>query len=158
MKNKKGISELVAYVHLISLSIALSIVVYNWLRAYVLPYQPKACPDGMSIIIKDYNCYTGNITLNLSNKGLFRIDGYIFRINNESDATGNPVGLPINVIITKTLTTPLQPGEVTSGSWNYKNKYGKIVEMEIEPFRLDGDKNVLCDKATIKQRTLLECN
>ncbi len=158
MKNKKGISELVAYVLLISLSIALSIVVYNWLRAYVIPYQPKTCPDGISIIIKDYTCYSGNITLNLSNKGLFRIDGYIFRINNESDATGNPVGLPINVITTKTLTTPLQPGEVTSGSWNYKTKYAKIVEMEIEPFRLEGDKNVLCDKATIKQRTLLECN
>lgn len=159
MENKKAISELIAYVLLVSLSIALSITVYSWLRTYISPSTLKACPDGVGIIIQDYICDKGNITINMSNKGLFRVDGYIFRINNETDISGDPAGLPVNIIATVILPTPLQPGEMTSGSWKYSEKYRRIVEMEIEPFRIEGKTNILCDKAVIRQRTtLLECN
>lgn len=161
MENKKAISELIAYVLLVSLSIALSIAVYSWLRAYASPTTLKACPDGVSVIIQDYICDKGNITINISNKGLFKIDGYIFRINNETDVNGNPVGLPVKNIAKGPviLLSPLNPGEITSSSWKYKQEYTRIVEMEIEPFRIEGKKNILCDKAVIRQRTtLIECN
>jgi hypothetical protein len=159
MQNKKAISELIAYVLLVGLSIALSIAVYAWLRTYAIPAQAKTCPNGVGVIIHNYVCENGNITINLSNKGLFKIDGYIFRINNETDVSGNPAGLPVNLIATVTLPSSLNPGEMTGGSWKYKDKYARIVEMEIEPFRIEGKKNILCDKAVIRQRTtLVECN
>ncbi len=156
---KKAVSELIAYVLLVTLGIALSVVVYTWLKSYAAPSQLKTCPDGISLVIQDYSCLSNNITINLSNKGLFKINGYIFRINNETDVSGDPIGLPVNLVAMVTLTNPLNPGEITSHSWPYKAKYGRIVEMEIQPFRLDGTKKILCDKATIRQRTtLVECN
>lgn len=159
MKSKKAIAEFVAYVLLIGLSIALSVVVYSWLRGYANPANFKTCPDGVSLIVEDYTCDGTNLKVNLTNKGLFKIDGYIFRINNETDISGDPVGLPVNLLEMVTLTTPLNPGETTPRSWPYKAKYGRVVEMEVEPFRLDGAKKILCDKAILRQRTtLVECN
>lgn len=151
---KKAVSELVAYVLLISLSIGLSIAVYTWLKGYASEHPTKTCPDGVSLIIQDYLCEHENITMNLSNKGLFKIDGYIFRINNETEGD-KPRGLPVNLIEVVTLPGPLNPGEVTQRSWNYSGSFW-IVEMEIEPFRLEGNTKILCSNAVIRQRTKLD--
>jgi hypothetical protein len=160
MNKKRGISELIAYVLLVSLAIGLSSAVYTWMRAYAINNPSESCPDGVSLIIQDYSCNATDISLNLSNKGLFRVDGYIFRINNETDESGSkPKGLPVNVIETVLLSTPLNPGEISGKTWPYKKKYGRIVEMEIEPLRLSGKRNILCEKAVIRQKTtMLECN
>jgi len=159
MRGKKAVAEFVAYVLLIGLAIALSVVVYSWLRGYANPANFKTCPDGISLVIEDYVCVGNDLKINLSNKGLFKVDGYIFKIGNETDVSGDPMGLPVNVMGVVTLPSPLNPGEITSKTWGYKSIYGRIVEMEVEPFRLDENKKILCDKSIIRQRTtLVECN
>src|SRR3989338_315360 len=148
MKNtKKGVTELIAYVLLISLAIALSILVYNWLRFYVLPHEPKACPDGVSLIIQEYSCVSGNINITVRNKGLFKIDGYLIKINNKVDHAGKPEGLPVYLLASVSLPSPLNPSEMHSGDYPYKDLYGRVVEIEIEPFRKQENKIVYCDKS-----------
>ena len=78
-KDKKAINELVGYVLLVALAISLSIMVYYWLRTYVLPSQPRLCPDGVSLIVDAYSCQAGSFNLSLRNKGLFNVDGFIVR-------------------------------------------------------------------------------
>lgn len=159
MQNKRGISEFIAYVLLITLAIGLSVAVYSWLRAYTRNSQTETCPDGVSLIIKEYSCNSTSIAINVSNKGLFKVDGYIFRIGNEVDAYGKPKGLPVIVLNTTIFPTSLNPGESYPGLWSYKKNYGRIVEMEIEPLRISGKRNIFCEQAVVRQRTtLVECN
>jgi hypothetical protein len=151
-KGKKGIAELLAYALLMGLAITLSILVYNWLRFYILPSETKACPEGVNIILQEYSCSDGKINLTLRNKGLFNIDGYIVKVNNETAAsTGKPKGLPVYLLGSVSLSSPLSPGMMTSKEWPYKDAYTRIVEVEIEPFRSEGGKTIYCDKAVVMQ-------
>ena len=58
-KDKRALSNMVAYVLLISLTIALSALVYNWLRFYVSESDINECPEGMNLVIQDYTCFSG---------------------------------------------------------------------------------------------------
>jgi hypothetical protein len=150
-KCKRGISELLAYVLLASLAVTLSILVYNWLRFYVIPATPKECPEGVSLIIKEYSCSNGSINITLKNKGLFRVDGYLIKINNETDFLGNPKGLPVHLLDSVILNNTLNPGDETSKEWDYKTDYERVVEVEVEPFRIEEKKTIYCGNAIIKQ-------
>jgi len=151
-KNRKGIAELLAYVLLIGLAITVSILVYNWLRFYVIPSSAKQCPDGVSMVIKEYNCDPVNKTINitLKNKGLFRIDGFLIKINNETDYSGKPQGLPVYLLDSVTVIDGLYPGDEISNSWDY-SQYERVVEVEVEPFRIEDGKEIYCDKAVVRQ-------
>ena len=72
IQNKRGISELVSYVLLIVLAIALAGGVYIWLTSIAKPSQQVECPD-VNIRLESYECFKpingnpGNITLLLKN-------------------------------------------------------------------------------------------
>lgn len=148
INNKRAISELLAYVLLVGLAVSLSIAIYSWLKFYVNPSSAVTCPGGVSLIIYNYNCSTisGKMYFNLEvqNKGLFNISGYILRVNDKNE------GLPVYLITNTNFTNPLMPHER-----NYSKLdiiFPTIKEVEIEPFRIDKDKQVLCDQATIRQK------
>lgn len=90
---KRAISEVVAYVILITISLSLSAMVYTWLRFYTGETSNEVCPDGASIVISDYNCVpgtvdvSGKLNITLKNKGLFTLDGFTIRVNNRQGAT-----------------------------------------------------------------------
>jgi hypothetical protein len=91
-KRKKALSNLVAYVLLISITISLSVFVYGWLRFYVSPGEADSCPEGVNVIIRSYECYLpyggegGRIKVTLKNKGLFTVDGYELRVHDREGA------------------------------------------------------------------------
>lgn len=151
MQKKEAVTEMVAYVLLISLAIALSILVYNWLRFYVTPYETKACPDGVSLVLQEYTCNAGKINITVKNKGLFKINGFLVKVNNETDYSGKPKGMPVYLLGSVSLTTALNPGDIASKEWNYASTYTRIVEVEIEPFRYESNRTIYCDKAAIRQ-------
>ena len=85
---KTALSNIVAYVLLISITIALSVIVYGWLRFYVQPDDIEKCSDNVNIIIRSYQCFEPNATgqggrliVTLKNKGLFNVDGYELRVH-----------------------------------------------------------------------------
>jgi len=46
--SKRGLSSVIAYILLISMAVALSVTVYNWLRFYVEVEEIAGCPEGVS--------------------------------------------------------------------------------------------------------------
>lgn len=86
--NKRGVSEIIAYVLLMAVVITISVIVYQWLKSYV-PQEALACPDGVSVSIPDviYHCGANGVnTLNftLENTGTFSIVGYYIKAANSS--------------------------------------------------------------------------
>ena len=90
IKNKKGISELVSYVLLIVLAIAIASGVYIWLTSIAKPSQAVECPD-VNLRLEEYECFKsqgsqpGNITLHLKNTGKFDITGFRIVIKDDPD-------------------------------------------------------------------------
>ncbi|MCK5449280.1 hypothetical protein KAI32_00270 [Candidatus Pacearchaeota archaeon] len=134
-QDKKAISNIVAYVLLISITIGLSITVYNWLRFYVSEEIVEQCPDSVNIIIEDYNCTSGTngfLNITLKNKGLFSVDGYILRVHDSSDAE-------FGFYVLTDTGTPITPGakDITiypfNESYNGKN-FTSITLVEVQPF------------------------
>lgn len=83
--SNKGISELIAYVLLITLTISISVLVYGWLKLYVAPGQESDCPEGVNLIISNYQCSSGSLEVTLKNKGRFNVDGFYVRVHNSSN-------------------------------------------------------------------------
>tara|TARA_Y100000310_G_C20636460_1_gene791427 strand:- start:1330 stop:1905 length:576 start_codon:yes stop_codon:yes gene_type:complete len=88
LKNKRGISEILSYAILIIIAIAISILVFNFLRGYT-PIEKDGCTDDRTLILQDYSCkysISGGIDstdvlldLTLLNKGLFAVDAAYIR-------------------------------------------------------------------------------
>ncbi len=79
-KKKKGVSEMIGYVLLVTIAIAMSVIVFTWLKGYV-PTETIECSDGVSLFVKDYKyeCLTGTdkLTITLKNNGRFSVSGYL---------------------------------------------------------------------------------
>lgn len=76
-KQKKGVSLIIGYVLLVTFSIILGIIVYHFLSTYV-PKEDPSCPEGVSLLIKEYSydCNTNILILNITNNGKFDVGGY----------------------------------------------------------------------------------
>ena len=154
-KNKRALSNIIAYVLLISITISLSVMVYGWLKFHVAGDNVKECSDNVNIIIANYKCNNSNIsnqggalTITLKNKGLFKVDGYILRINDEDNAkfgfyTIDDKGVSISPGGEHTETFYFN--ETISG-----HKINTVTLAEVQPFIEDNGK-VIC-KSYISQK------
>src|SRR3989344_3733877 len=81
--NNRGVSEVVSYVLLIVITIAVSALVYGSLRLYV-PSEIAECPSGISVLVESLSCSKddGKLELSIYNNGLFKVDGAYIRIGN----------------------------------------------------------------------------
>jgi cysteine-rich repeat protein len=86
MKNKKAVSMMVSYTLLIIIAVAISIVVYSYLKLY-LPSDRPECPADINLIIDDVVCIydatvptNTRIELTISNRGLFNVDSFFARV------------------------------------------------------------------------------
>jgi hypothetical protein len=99
-QNKRGISELVSYILLITLTIAIAAGTYAWLRSIATPPQNVECPDVSLWVVND-TCFgqnfeadgkptdvDGNLTFYLENKGRIDINGFRIQV---SGKTINPI-------------------------------------------------------------------
>ena len=149
--NKKGVSIIIGYVLLITIGIALSTLVYSWLRFYVTPGEEVSCPEGVSLIIKNYNydCTANKLNLTLQNKGLFTVDGFVLRAN---DKQGSHLG----VYTLNGTGEKMKPGDVSSSQEYDSDKYfvgsaekeikNKLTFIEVQPFVYDKGLRVVCKK------------
>ncbi|MDP2947085.1 MAG: hypothetical protein Q8N88_03135 [Nanoarchaeota archaeon] len=146
---KKGVSEIVAYVLLITLTISISILVYAWLKLYFNPSDAEECPDGVNVIVTNYSCVSGSaglpgsLQITLKNKGMFSFDGYLLRVHDDPNATfgiytlGLKSGNEVEIAPGNSLTKNYELGSLN-----------KITYLEIQPF-IDSKKNrVLCKDYT----------
>lgn len=86
---KKGISEMIGYVLLVSFIIVMSIIVYKWMETYI-PRDIPECPDSVSMFIKEVKCDLSipaepRLVLTLKNNGRFAIAGYFIHVTDAED-------------------------------------------------------------------------
>lgn len=138
-KRKNALSNVIAYVLLISITLSLSVLVYGWLRFYVSESNLEKCSDNVNIIIKSYECFegaNGNLTVTLKNKGLFSVDGYILRVHDRDEADFGFYTFDNNNIIIK-------PGEEYSKTYSFINEsstektFNTITLVEVQPFIME---------------------
>lgn len=122
-RRKKGLSNMIAYVMLISITLALSVIVFQWLRGQVVDYSGEECPGGVSIVIEDYTCSHGgtgadgsNISATIKNKGRHSVDGFILGINDRFDAD-------VGIFILDTQGDQIRPGEAYNKEYDISNSY-----------------------------------
>lgn len=143
-KDNNAVSNIIAYVLLISITIGLSVMVYNWLRFYVSEEKVEQCPDTVSVIIESYNCVSGTdgfLNITLKNKGLFGIGGYKLRVNDNPNAKFGFYALTDN-------GAPIAPGKENTTIYPFTESYsGKnftdISLVEVQPFLIKNG-NISC--------------
>jgi hypothetical protein len=160
-KNKKAVSELIAYVILISLAVSLSSVVYLWLRFYVQQGNLQKCPDEVSVILKDYNCLTVGenhyLNLTIKNTGYFSINGTVVFIDHNTGGSADD-SLPSTKLTSSPIWTGgLIPGETKSDNILYPSSGAGaspyISKIALLPYRIEKGKIVYCDKAVVIEKT-----
>lgn len=167
--NKKAISNLVAYVILISIVVTMASVTYSVIKTYV-PHDSLECPSDVAIFVKDYNCSTSELTLVLKNSGKFSIGGYLVYVTNDSGAE-----LATRDISSKITSgeTPMMPTGIKLGGegnsfapndeeihvFDVSSISPRIYSIEIVPMRWqeEGRKNLLITCVNSKMRKTLEC-
>lgn len=178
MNNKKGVSEMVSYVLLVVIAIGLGALVFAYLQVYV-PKDKTTCPDDTSIAIESYSCNydssttpNQNLSLTISNKGLFTINAAYIRIGaegrtvreliNDPRVIGNNasgfylssglIAPPTPGTVNQALTG-LKPGESTTRIYHPSQISSKrTYEIEIQPAVGTYNKLTICEKATIVQK------
>ena len=146
--NRKAISELIGYVLLIGLAIAMSGVIYAWLKFYVQsPIPEESCPE-VSLVVMDYNCSNGILNLTVQNRGRFTLNGYTLKINNGTgDFSLFEINSPYNYV-----QSQLDPGTSKTAVFNFA-KYGKIDSIETEAIRgfNTAGRPILCENSVARQ-------
>lgn len=85
-RDKKGISVMIGYILLISISIVISIIVFQWISTYV-PKESLGCNDGVSVFVESYtySCDSQTLSLTLKNNGRFDVSGYFIHATTAPD-------------------------------------------------------------------------
>lgn len=160
--DKKGVSEMLSYVMLIIIAIAIAALVFGYLEIFVPKDKPK-CPADISLIIKEASCEisgaNSNLAVMLENKGLFNVDSVYIRfgesskkvlnlVNNPDEYLINPenvsaIGLPpsLSYLFEKSLSSSEYPPDEYS--------------VEIQPAVVIKNKIIICENAVSRQN--LEC-
>lgn len=91
LPNKKALSEIVSYTLLIVIAIAISILVFSYIKFIIPKYQTPECPEQVYLSINEPACSLSQKTLNFSitNRGNFNIDGFYVRLREDGRSVKN---------------------------------------------------------------------
>ncbi len=150
-RNKSAVSTIVAYVLLISISVGLSVMVYNWLKFYVGEEEVPQCPNGVNLIIKDYECVSGAsgyLNITFKNKGRFTVDGFFLRVHDRADADFGFHSIDDEGV-------EVEPG----GEYNENYPFADILEAtidtvtvaEVQPFQYNEEGKLACKSHSLQE-------
>lgn len=142
--DKKALSEMISYVLLIIIALALSAVVYNYLTS-LTPKEKAECPEDISLYLSEARC---NITSNklsfeYTNSGLFKTEGIYVRFGN------------ISSTVRKTLNNnqpyfnPSNPGENIDENLSISGYIAGNYTLEIQPLVKVKKQYALCEKVIV---------
>lgn len=169
-RGKRGVSNVIEYVLVITVVLIIAALVYFWLKARV-PTPGLKCPDETSLLIKSYQCNSDQLILDLKNDGNFKIEGYFIYAANSSNQEVATMDLSNYTDI----NSRILPMGVKLGVDNSKNSFGiseveedtfdltelePIYSLEIIPLRWqkEGNKNFLVTCTNAKTKKILNCS
>lgn len=158
--SKKAVSLMISYVLLILIAFSIGILVYFWINNFVTAPSDK-CPDGVSLIIRDAMCNadTNDIIVNISNKGRFKVHGFVVRgsdnpeisphINlKENDGKLTSIIEGLNMI--ESSVGPLEPNEQASYRFNYDNLFtNEVVKISVGAIRVQDEMTIVCENTFV---------
>ncbi len=162
-RNKRGVSIILSYVLLITLGVALSTLVFIWLRDYVTPDDAGKCPEDVSLIIESVVCNSdkGKFKINLTNKGLFNINGNVIRVNDREGKLGiYELKDEVSAVFNgggdwRNFSEVLNPGKKVELIYDFSsiknskgNKLSKIKVVDVQPFIIEENKVVYCERVS----------
>jgi hypothetical protein len=160
--NKRAVSLIVSYVLLITIGIALSGLVYTWLRFYVGVEDTDACPDGVSLIVKDYTCdeTEGTLEVVLKNNGRFKVDGFVLKVSNRSGADIGSYRYFSDPLLEEIYYgEEISPGNEKAKMYAFsdfeKGNVGTVTLIKVQPFVNDNGKRVYCEAVSSQD---VECS
>jgi hypothetical protein len=177
--NKKGVSEVLGYILLVSFAVLMSFIVYQGLKTYV-PTDKVECPEGVSIFAKDTSCSlnvygTYDLNLTIKNNGRYNIAGYFIHASSDSNQTVATMPLSSNfgqassspsaillgdAIIFQASTTENLVSINSLAHAEYKNITKEIYSIDLLPIRFQKEENKLsmvsCGKAILREK--INCN
>ncbi|MBU3912819.1 MAG: hypothetical protein KKE50_01870 [Nanoarchaeota archaeon] len=149
--NKRGVSEMIAYVLLIVIAISVSIIVYAYLKSYVWK-DNEGCPDGVSLIIEDYICdpTSKTLTLTINNHGTHSVDGFMLHGSNSTRK-----GFAINLVGKENNGEVFFEGDRLNASESRSfiftyTEHASVERIEIKPLRF-GKNLIVCENSIITQ-------
>jgi hypothetical protein len=167
-RNKRALSIVIGYILLITISIVMSVIVFQWLKTYV-PKDTIKCSEGTSVFIKDisYDCTRMRLNVTVKNSGKFSVNGYFIHASNKTNeelatidlsskiiAGGNVSGSSITFSQSQNSLTPDEPTNTKKSIFNVTG-YGTLYRIEIIPtrFQEEDGKNrfVSCGDAKITE-------
>lgn len=159
--DKKAISEMLSYVMLIVIALALAALVFNYLEVLVPKEKPK-CPEDISLIIDNVYCNASSrsLQLNVTNKGLFNIDAMYVRMGNQTKKVLNLINDPNSntnnfFFINPIDTTQKALSPSSSYSWNSQNlneiSFRGNYALEIQAAVFVGKNLAVCENAISRQ-------
>jgi hypothetical protein len=165
--NKRGLSEIIGYVLLVSFAIVMATVVYSWMKSYV-PQDTIECEEGVSIFVERSNCVLeegiNKLNLKIKNNGRFNIDGiFVYGANSTEDVAtidlspslvgGDLMGSAIRFSGGKALN----PGDSAEFNFELETAYPKI-QIVAARYEEIGDRKrfAICSNAKISQEITCE--
>lgn len=144
--SKKGISELISYVLLTVMAIALASGVYLWLKAKI-PVEQSGCPETLSMIITECNLSDSNLNITFKNNGNFNITGAFVYVKLQDNSTYNLTTFPPDLMNIQHDHLPLaeEKRQVFDVSF-ISNPATNITHIEFIPVKNIYNKTVLCKK------------
>lgn len=156
MRSKRGVSEIVGYVLLISITFSIAGLVFGWLRFYATPVDEITCEEGVSLTLRsyNYNCDTDKLNLTLQNRGRFDFQGYIIRVNNMSGSkigiyTLNKTGKPMTTA--ETYEDVYSSIKIDDGTGSGSTIGGNLYFLEIQPYQIIKGDTIYCKDVVVKQ-------
>jgi hypothetical protein len=172
-KSKRGVSEMIGYILLVTLMLVIGVIVYQWAKTYI-PRDSLSCPGDVSVSISSYSCTNfsdGKFKLNatLKNNGKFGFAGYfIHATTNESQevatldlsqylvgSSGVKFGNSILIYPSIQNDNPFNPGDMMTYTFNFSDNIKKI---EVIPTRFQPEGNIMryvsCGDSKIEQEII----
>lgn len=166
---------MVEYVLLIVFSITIALIVYFLLKTYV-PKDKYACPEGVSLLIKDYeyDYNTQELKFNITNDGRFNVTGYfiyiadeehysvnVFRDNTDSPrpsledymVEGIKLGLGRGSV---GIESTFKPGDTELETYKFSEVSGRVYSITIIPMRMQKEGGKIRIVSCSEQKTIKE--
>jgi hypothetical protein len=148
---------MVSYVLLITIAVALSTMVFVWLRSYATIEPPINCDEGTSLILQNYNCSSEEIILEVKNNGRFNVDGFILVVGENENRAPTTYLTPSSESLERTsghytFREVLKPGNTGSGRFERGQiEFNTIRVVQIQPFVIKDGERIICSDAVIRQ-------
>jgi hypothetical protein len=124
-KNKKAISELLSYVLLVTIALAMAAGVYAYLRFYAQNPLPEEQCDGISVAIMDYSCTSNVASVTIKNTGRFETYVQVKLYDSQNRLIGN------STIYSGQLIKKIKINEEETVTLEYT---GALDRIEVTPF------------------------